>query len=92
MEVTPTLQQPVDYQLIHNLQNQFVYAAHVPKYGYFMDRPHTPAPQPIPNANYGFSQPNPNWPQQFRPTIFLPQQTKTCDFPFLHVSPVPLSP
>ena len=54
MEVTPTLQQPVDYQLIHNLQNQFVYAAHVPKYGYFMDRPHTPALQPIPNANYGF--------------------------------------
>ena len=59
IEVSSTLQQLVDYQSIYNLQKQFVYAAHVPQYGYFMNRPHTPEPQSIPNANYGFSQPNP---------------------------------
>ena len=51
IEVAPTLQQPVDYQSIYNLQNKFVYAAHVPQYGQFI---HTPAPQLILNANYGF--------------------------------------
>ena len=66
-----------------NPHTQSGFAATDPHYGYFMERPPTPSPQPIPNANYGFSQPNPNWPQQFRPTNPLPPQSKTCDyFPF----------
>ena len=66
-----------------NPHTQSGFAAGDLHYGYFMERPPTPSPQPIHNANYGFSQPNPNWPQQFRPTNPLPPQSKTCDyFPF----------